>query len=63
MSTTKPDDNSEEFGVSIDDTHPEYQICLNTVEKAMKNNEKIQKLVDAIEALGCELPKSFIACR
>lgn len=60
---TKDQDNIQDCGFSLDDSHPEYQICLNTVEKAMKNNQTIQKLVDAIEELGCKLPDSFIACR
>lgn len=63
MADQAPSAENVELGIFEDTKHPDYQVCLNTVEKTIKSNEKVQKLVDAIEALGCEIPKSFIACR
>lgn len=39
------------------------QRCQEMLANAVKNNEKIHKLVDSIEELGCSIPKNFFSCR
>eukprot|EP01032_Pedospumella_encystans_P021314 gene21314-24183_t len=37
--------------------------CNSMLELAVSNNPRIQTVLDAIEGLGCTIPKNFIACR
>jgi len=37
--------------------------CNSMLELAVSKNKNIHTIIDAIEALGCSIPKDFIACR
>jgi hypothetical protein len=37
--------------------------CENNLEKILIRSDKAHKLLDAIENLGCKIPKTFFACR
>ncbi len=62
-SSQNSDEPEVEYGFSIDESEPDFQVCLNKVEKSLIKSEKIQKLIDSIRELGCDIPDSFIACR
>ncbi len=37
--------------------------CEKTLEKVLLRNTKVHHILDAIENLGCPLPKNFFSCR
>ena len=37
--------------------------CRRRLERAVASNRTVQKMVDAIEGLGCKIPTDFLACR
>ena len=39
------------------------QKCRQQLEYSVVNDTRVHKLVDAIEALGCPIPKNFFSCR
>jgi hypothetical protein len=41
----------------------EHITCEKALERLVKFNPKVYKLLDSIEKLGCELPKNFFSCR
>ncbi len=40
-----------------------HQKCMKRLESVLSHNKKAQRLVDAIEKLGCSIPKGFFLCR
>ena len=42
------------------DTH---SACVKKLESVLARNEKAQRLLDAIEEMGCSVPKNFFVCR
>lgn len=40
-----------------------HATCEKALLRVITKNPKIHTLLDSIEALGCQLPKDFFACR
>ncbi len=40
-----------------------HTTCEKALLRVITKNPKIHTLLDSIEALGCQLPKDFFACR
>lgn len=41
----------------------ENKRCQEMLSEAVEKNEKIHKLIDSIQDLGCTIPKNFFSCR
>jgi len=37
--------------------------CPRRLKAVLQSDERVHRLIDAIEALGCKVPESFISCR
>ena len=41
----------------------DHTLCMNRLELTIKSNRTVQKMLDSLTELGCELPKDFFVCR